>query len=436
MEDLLWKKKSTKRFRYVMLFLIRLAEVLIASIIPSVMGLIIVIITPEVRVMQVIEFISSLVFMALNCVFWIRYIRHRPNLVEFYLMNGIVYVIYAGLSVVSYAMSDVYLYSILFSNLRGFEIFGSRTLNSLYTTHAVSVTLMFLCAFVGYFYFKYKVKLAAENGVEAVEMNEKQILPQQDNKEVRFLTLDEVNVELEREMEEAAELIRKETERVSDKTWDSEMVQGENGEISEAVPIDPDNDIDDSDYVSEAYAKNEMSVTMKYSAESLWNEGIYKGHNRVSEYEEEDYTTEVFEDDADDETLWSTDMYRGRGDTIEVAEEDDEDWYENEDYGDDGPLFNVERLTGTEAEDDDEDWYEDEDYGDDSPLFNIERLTGTEAEDDDGEDEYWYEDEDEDYSDDTQLFNIDYSEESDEYESVSLDEYDSDSLWGEITQGK
>lgn len=371
MEDLLWRKKSAIRFKYLMLFFIRLAEVLTASIIPSAIGLITVLITPKERVMQVMEFISLVVFLATSSVFWVRYVKHRQRRLEFYVLNGLVYALYAGLSVLTYAMSDVYLYSILFSNLRGFEIFGVGTLASMINSHIILIIGMTVSEVIAHLYYRHKAEEAAENGAEAAEIKEKKAVPQQDNKEVKFLTVDEVNLELEREMAEAAELIRMESENVSEKNYDDDMVQGEGGEIKESTPDDPDNDIDDTDYVSEAYAREEMSVTQNYDVDSLWNEEIYKNRERASEYDDEVFVPAMFASNED--SLWDSNMYRGRDEMAgieELPEEEYSDW---------------------EMPEDDED----------EPLFYIE-----------------------------------YDDEPDEYMSNSLDDYDSDSLWGDFTQGQ
>lgn len=371
MEDLLWKKESTKRFRYLMLFFIRLAEVLTASIIPSIIGIMMVFITPKVRVMQLMETISFIAFVLVNCIFWIKYVRHRPKRGEFYVLNGIVYALYVGLSFLAYEFSDVYLYTILFSNLRGFEIFGFGTFASLYNTHIILILTMIISETAAHFYYKHKAKIVAENGAEEVEIKEEDAMPEQDNKEVKFLTVDEVNLELEHEMAEAAELIRAEIEDVSDKNWDEDMVQGDYGEIIEATPYDPDNDIDDDDYVSEAYAREEMSVTQNYDVDSLWNEEIYKNREVASDYDDEVFDPEMFISE-DDDSLWDSDMYRGRDASSRI---------------------------GIAPEDEYHDW----DMSD---------------------------------NDDEELFYIEYDDEPDEYMSNSFEDYDSDSLWGDFTQGK
>lgn len=370
MEDLLWRRKSTERFKYLSLGFIRLAEVLMSSLIPSIIGLIMVFITPKARVMQTMETISMLAFCVANCFFWTKYVKHRPKRVEFYVMNGIVFLIYAGLSVLAFLSADAYLYSILFSNMRGLELFGVTTTYSLINAHILLLLLMVITETVAHFVFKHKAIVAAENGAEKAEIKSEKVIPEQNNEKVKFLTVDEVNLELEREIEEATELILHQTEDVSEKNWDSAMVQGEDGEIMENIPDDPENDIDDSDYVSEAYAREEMSVTQNYDVDSLWNSDIYEGREKASEYDEEVYMPEMFITDEDD-SLWDKEMYRGRHATVEYdyTPEEETEW-------------------------------QFVDYDDEEPLFNI-----------------------------------DYDDESEEYMANSFEDYDSDSLWGDFTQG-
>ncbi|MEE0410000.1 MAG: hypothetical protein UD759_04380, partial [Clostridia bacterium] len=303
-----------------MLFLIRLAETLTVSLLPSVVGLIAVFITPKPRVMQTIELVSLLVFAVANCFFWTRYVFHRANLREFFVLNSIVYLLYVAISAFAYMSSDAYLYSILFSNMRGLEIFGYRTIESLYKAHFLVFGLMVATGIIARLVCFQRLKKAMADGVEKAEIEEKESVPEQDNKVVEFLTVDEVNLELDREMKEAAEMIRMETENVSDKNWDSAMVQGDNGEIIETTPVDPENDIDSRDYVSEEYAREEMSVTLNYDVDSLWNSDIYQGKEKTTDYDDEVYVPQMFVDENID-GLWNRDMYRGRGEDIGFGEE-------------------------------------------------------------------------------------------------------------------
>ena len=405
MEDLLWRKKSRQRGRYLMLFLIRLAETLTVSLLPSVVGLIAVFITPKPRVMQTIELVSLLVFAVANCFFWTRYVFHRANLREFFVLNGIVYLLYVAISAFAYMSSDAYLYSILFSNMRGLEIFGYRTIESLYKAHFLVFGLMVATGIIARLVCFQRLKKAMADGVEKAEIEEKESVPEQDNKVVEFLTVDEVNLELDREMKEAAEMIRMETENVSDKNWDSAMVQGDNGEIIETTPVDPENDIDSRDYVSEEYAREEMSVTLNYDVDSLWNSDIYQGKEKTTDYDDEVYVPQMFVDENID-GLWNRDMYRGRGEAIDFGEEPEPELFADDDESD--GLWNQDMYRGR----------------DESNGIAYEEEEERYIEWDDGSDE------------EEPLFRLEYYDEPEEYFAAGMEDYDTESLWSDFTQGQ
>ncbi len=328
MEDMVWRKKSTSVFRYFMLFGIRLSEVLVASIIPSVIGLVIVTITPKTGIMLVMENLSLIAFAALNAIFWVRYVKHRENRGEFYIMNGIVYLLYSSLSVITYIQKDAYLYSVLFSDLRGFEIIGLSTLQSMIVSHILLVLIMVISEIIARpLYIRRAMKDAENRGLDA-EIEREELKPEKANAAVSFMTVDEVNLEIDREIAEAAKTIEAASQRTTDKNWDSEMVQGENGEVIETEPIDPDNDIDSSDYVSEEYAREEMSETMNYSPDALWNAEIYNGKERILDYDDEEYDTEMF---VENKEFWGEDIEIDY-DAIEDDETfDDNAWSDDED---------------------------------------------------------------------------------------------------------
>lgn len=405
MEDLLWRKKSRQRGRYLMLFLIRLAETLTVSLLPSVVGLIAVFITPKPRVMQTIELVSLLVFAVANCFFWTRYVFHRANLREFFVLNSIVYLLYVAISAFAYMSSDAYLYSILFSNMRGLEIFGYRTIESLYKAHFLVFGLMVATGIIARLVCFQRLKKAMADGVEKAEIEEKESVPEQDNKVVEFLTVDEVNLELDREMKEAAEMIRMETENVSDKNWDSAMVQGDNGEIIETTPVDPENDIDSRDYVSEEYAREEMSVTLNYDVDSLWNSDIYQGKEKTTDYDDEVYVPQMFVDENID-GLWNRDMYRGRGEDIGFGEEPEPELFADDDESD--GLWNQDMYRGR----------------DESNGIAYEEEEERYIEWDDGSDE------------EEPLFRLEYYDEPEEYFAAGMEDYDTESLWSDFTQGQ
>lgn len=332
-EDLLWKKKSTKIFKYVMLFFIRLAEVLTASIIPSIMGIVILYINPKPRVMQTLMSMSMIIFAIFSCTFWVRYVKHRNKVREFYIMNGIVYALYITFSALIYISADAYMYTIAFSNLRGLELFGCKTLTSMIAVHCGMLVAMYVSERIARIFYRNRYEKIEENRADEIEIDEKDEIPKQANEEVKILTVDEVNLEYDRDIDEATETAQNNKEYDSDAPWSGEMVQGDGKKVTNVIPDDIDNDIDDSDYYSEAYARAEMQDIDDYESDSLWNVEIYKGKEPVYEYEDEESEQEMLEND--------------------------------DSWGEDDKLFNVEG--GVEYDYDDKNEYDDyddaEEYG-------------------------------------------------------------------------
>ncbi|MDD6563737.1 MAG: hypothetical protein PUF08_01520 [Clostridiales bacterium] len=469
MEDLVWKKKSAKVYKYLMLFFIRFAEVLAASIAPSIIGLIILIINPERQMMQFMQIIAFVVFAVMNWMFWVKYKKNRVGRFEFYLMNGITYALYIVISFLALSASDAYMYTIMFSCMRAFEAFSEAvtTRASLICGHIVVLILMVICENISH---KKYIKLTSDlpdNTVDTDNAEAEYVEAYKANEKVTFLSVDEVNMEFEREIEEASAIIN-ETES-KDETLSDILA------VTDNIPYDPDNDIDDDDYTSEAYARREMAETANYSSESLWNEDIYRNRQRIEDYDDEDDMPEYEEDD--DEGLWDASMHRGRGEGID-SQIDEEETIAYEEDGDDG-LWDVSMYRGrgesieSHSEDDNEYLFEDVD---DERLWNSEMykgkgeavVAGEDIEDFDiGDDEYYdynylvddEEDSEEDfiYHEEYDLeeetygtgyyeheefqdaqFLDEYDEEGDDYDyiNVDLEDYDSDSLWGNFTQGE
>ena len=469
MEDLVWKKKSAKVYKYLMLFFIRLAEVLVASIAPSIIGLMILIINPERQMMQFMQIIAFVVFAVMNWMFWVKYKKNRVGRLEFYLMNGITYALYIVISFFALSASDAYMYTVMFSCMRAFEAFSEAitTRASLIYGHSVILILMVICENISHIKYKKATMDLADNTVETDNAEAEDVVAYKANKEVTFLSVDEVNMELEREIEEAIELIN-ENASEDEPLFDSSVA-------TDNIPYDPDNDIDDDDYTSEAYARREMAGIENYSSESLWNEDIYRDREKIEDYDGEDDMPEYEEDD--DEGLWDVSMHRGRGESIE-SQSDEEETIEYEEDDDEG-LWDVSMHRGrgesidSQSDEDIEYLYEDVDDG---QLWNSQMykgkgeavVAGEDIEDFDiGDDEYYdynylvddeqdreedfiyheeYDLEEETYgmdyyeheeSEDAQFLD-EYDEEGDDYEyiNVDLEDYDSDSLWGDFTQGE
>lgn len=436
MEDLVWKKKSAKVYKYLMLFFIRFAEVLAASIAPSIIGLIILIINPERQMMQFMQIIAFVVFAVMNWMFWVKYKKNRVGRLEFYLMNGITYALYIVISFLALSASDAYMYTIMFSCMRAFEAFSEAitTRASLIYGHCAILILMVICENMSHIKHKKATFDLPNNTVETDNDEAEDVVAYKANEEVIFLSVDEVNMELEREIEEASTLIS-ETESENEALFDN-LIATDN------ISYDPDNDIDDDDYTSEAYARREMAGIANYSSESLWNEEIYRNREKIEDYDDEDDMPEYEEND--DEELWDVSMYRGRGESIDSqSDEDIEYLYEDID---DGKLWNSQMCKGKgEAVVAGED-IEDFDIGDDE-YYDYHYLPDDEQ---DREEDFVYHEE---YDLEEETYGMDYyeheesenaqfldeyDEEGDDYGYINIDleDYDSDSLWDDVTQGE
>lgn len=309
-EDLVWRSESHKRNERIILFLIRLVELFAASCIPSVIGVVLVFMNPDVRIMRVMNIISFVAFGCINVLFWMKYVRQRANRVEFYVMNGLVYAIYALMSAGLYKFGSQLMYSVLFSDLRGLEIFCVSTLVSLAVSHGIMVSLMVACEIFSRRHYAALLQKLAENGADEVEMDMwGDRGPIRQNENIKTLSVEEMYSAMEAEQIDAAKDIADKLNGDED-IWDKSMYKGRGESIRYIEAENLDNDIDDKDYI----------VTGD-TEDSLWNEEIYKGRKPIYDYPEEteEYVKPaVAESDEEDEvSLWDKSMRKGRGEKIE-----------------------------------------------------------------------------------------------------------------------
>lgn len=335
-EDLIWQSRAGKRLRLFMLLGIRFVEICMASIIPSLIGLILVFIRPNNRIMSIMCFLSFLAFAICNWVFWMRYARQRTKRREFFIINGIAYMLYAVISYLMYEFSGPLTYSILFSNLRAFESFGMLTPYSLVVSHIVVGSLMVICQMYSRKYYTRLLERLAENGADEIEMDPwGHLVPEQEGKKVKILSVEEMHRQMEEERLEAAEILQEEIDSASDSLWDKGMTKGR-GESFDTVEYENiDADLSDGDFVAGVGTERDID---NYDTDKLWEEHIYKGRTvgdaPVENYDDEpedmpDFFAVNHYEGEENETLWSEDMHQGKKDTFETVditeeEEDDE----------------------------------------------------------------------------------------------------------------
>ena len=326
--DLVWKKKSSVFLEYSMLFAIRLIETLAAGFAPSVIGIIMLLFDTKPQVLTFFSWLSFIIFSVMNWFFWMRYAKRRTKRTEFYIINGASYLLYVLLSVISFKFTDPLMYTIVFSNLRALEIFAPSTFLSLVYSHVFLVVLMVVCNFFSRSYYTRLMKKLAENGADPIEMDVwGKITPKHKNKDIKLLSVDEMDAEMEREKVEAARVYEAASRDIPESVWDAKLIKGKGEYVDKVIPENPDHDIDEGDYDYEK--EREYNPNEDYDADSLWNTEIYKGRTDgdvpIRNYTEDDYKPDAENNDNLNmpDSLWNTDMHQGRGKSISFTSEDD-----------------------------------------------------------------------------------------------------------------
>lgn len=414
-EDLVWRSKSHKRNELIVLFFVSLVELFSASFVSSVIGVILVFLNPDARVMRFMNVVSFIAFGCINILFWVKYARQRAKRVEFYIVNGLVYAVYFLLSVGLYRYAGQLMYSIICSNLRGMEIFGASTIVSLAISHGIIICLMILCETFSREYFRKVLEKLEQNGAEKVEMDmwgdDGPIIQ---NEEIRTVSLEEMYSVMEAEQLESARNIDKIMNEENDDIWDKTMYKGRGEAVEYIETENPDRDIDEKDYVF----TNEID-------ERLWNEEIYKGAKPIDDYADETDEYEkcfVFDEEDEEVSLWDKSMQKGKGEKInEFYEEDTAKYFDENNMNDD-------RL-----------WADDMYQGRRKKRVhksNIDRILKNDAIDE-AVDRTPMGDYDSDNLWDGDIGGKTYFEDEEEEEKLNtFEKYDSDNLWDAVKQGK
>lgn len=321
LDDLVWHSESNKRFRRLMLLAIRFVETCMASIIPSFIGLMLVLLNPNGRIMTIMCFLSYAIFCVVNWRFWMKFLKQRTSRTEFLTVNIAAYGIYAVISVLFYKFTGHFLYSVVFSNLRAFEAFGMVTSHSLVASHIFILVLMAVCVWVTPMYYKNVLRKLAQNGADEIEMDLwGHLKPERNGDNVRMLSVDEMCEEMEKEQSQRVEV---DSVNTAENLWDGEMTKGRGERIV----------YEDADEVTEL---QESDFADDYEPDNLWNRSIYcDGGEPITDYDEPDelpdfFTVNHYEGEEND-GLWDG-MYRGR-DENDRPHTDDDVYADGEDDG-------------------------------------------------------------------------------------------------------
>ncbi len=331
--------------KFAIIFLIKTVETFAASVVPSVISVLIILLNPNERSWAVMKVVSFVVTACVNWRLWLKYAAMKSGPKEFYLMNGLTYLFYFASSVIGYYALGYLVYSMTYANLRVFEIWGMKTIQSIWLSNAIMLLILVSCERFSNIRFRKFIDWISKNGSEAVEMED--ILtddtPTQQDQVVESLSIEEIAEHMTREEQEAIEATKSALEMMPDKVIDEEKITKGRGEKVEHVELeDIDNDLTEGDYNAFEAAQQEYEENMKYSGDALWSSHIYAGRTAdgkpITEYDEEDMREAVGQHTEVDDTadgngsLWDKGVYQGRhtDNVINILDPDELDTADDE----------------------------------------------------------------------------------------------------------
>ena len=337
-----------------LLFIIRIVEVFAASIVPSVLSVIVIFLAPSERSWSVLSVFCFIKTTAVNWYFWLDFAVERESVKQFYIINGIVQAIYIAASIVGYFFLGYLVYSMTFANLRIFEVFEMKTIHSVLITDGISVLVMIACERWSRAHIDKIREVLKKNGADKVEMEDKSesIVPTKQDRAIETLSVEEMAEEIVRDEEERLEAAREAAESEPEELWNDDISKGHGETIVRVDYSEEGTDTDENDFVPGA----EVNENEDYEADSLWNSEIYEGRTEggkpVTDFEDE--LNELPPEPAEDEPLWDEAFYRQRGNAEELeriyAEEEATAAPEEVPYDADS-LWNSDFYRGTDKND-------------------------------------------------------------------------------------
>ncbi len=305
----MWLEKVMPKF---FLFIIRLVETFAASIVPSVISVVIIFFAPSPKAWSVLSAAVFAVTIAVNWYFWMDFAIRRDNIKEFYIVNGAVYAIYICASVIGYHLLGYLVYSMTFANLRFMEVFDVKTLYSSFIANGITAAVMVLCERCSRLRIAKLLENAALNAADKAEIkDERRNIPATKRNEiVTPLSAEELEREIEKDNAERITAAKQAAESVPEEMWSDKLSKGRGGEIERVDYGEEGADTDENDFVPGSAAENK---NLAYGSDSLWDPQIYKGRTAdglpVTEFDDEEY---VPPSETETEPLWDESMYIGR----------------------------------------------------------------------------------------------------------------------------
>lgn len=310
----IWLEKALPE---IFLFIIRIVETFAASIVPSILSVIVIFFSPSKNAWAVLSAFTFIVTIVVNWYFWLDFVAEQESVKKFYIVNGIVYAIYAAASIAGYFFLGYLVYSMSFANLRMFEVCERifegvhvSTLQSIIITNILTVVIMIICERLSRFHIDKIKAFFAANGADKVEMtSEKAVLPTKSNEVVTPLSFEEMEKQIKKDEEERLEVAKMVNEKEPEQLWSENISKGR-GEAIERVDYTKEGtDLDETDF----NPVKEYNDNTDYDSDSLWNKDIYRGRTAdgkpITDFEYEE--NEVMPQE-DDEPIWNKDFYKGK----------------------------------------------------------------------------------------------------------------------------
>lgn len=318
MEKVKKKITHTKRYMITMAFCVRIAQTVLLGVIPSVMSVILLYMNPNARVWSVSSGLAFFIFLVGTFYFCYKFIMTRMNILEYYIVNITVWLLYAFLSVflLNFA-SDAMEYSWLFADMRFFESLNAfipsliiKTKNSVMITNGCLLVAIVAAERIASIKIKQILREAEQNAmisdeVANEEFIEEETVPVQNNEQIKIMSADEIEKTMMKDAMESREVIEgmMHGEKNNDVLDGGDITQGKGRKV-ERIDYSA---LSDEEIMIDAIKRDDDYMN-DYDSDSLWNKEIY---NRKSDAEEDDESY-MFLNDAGEESLWNPEAIKGR----------------------------------------------------------------------------------------------------------------------------
>lgn len=321
MEKVKTKITRTKRFIWTMSFCIKLAQVVLLGLIPSALSVLLLFINPNERVWAVASGLAYIIFLGGNCFFCYDFMIKKRDILQYYVINAVVFFLYACVAWFLPNHSSAMEYSWFFSNMRFFEsltVFIPRLMIKTRYSILISNALMMAGVVITERLSHIKIKKMiieeeASKPLEA-ETDENVVIddsaPTQNAEEIRILSIEEMEKEMQQDAFESKNVIesKMQGEKNADILDGGEMTQGR-GKKVERIDYSK---LSQEELLTDT-VKQEDSSLDAYDSDSLWNIDLKNDMADFTDTAEETENNQMPEEENEPEDLWNPEALKGRG---------------------------------------------------------------------------------------------------------------------------